>query len=1244
MDKAKTHLSTGALSRLCAVDENRADAEFVHLHVHTQYSMLDGAAKIEDIVKLAKDRGSRAVAITDHGNMYGAIKFYQECMKYPIYGKNADDICPESVSEEEYTASFFEEPCKYIDICPRAKDCNNGKACKVPKVKPLIGCEFYCADDLHIKHGKQGSEENPCYHLILIAKNMTGYHNLAKLNTIAFLQGRYYKPRIDLTALAEHSQGLICTTACLASAVNTYLLQGRYEAAKEYALELQNIIGKQDFYIELQDHGLEEQQLVNPLLIKLAREIGAKVVATNDVHYIKKEHSEAHDVLLCIQTGARLTDERRMRFEGNEYYFKDYEKMHQQFYYIEEALENTIEIADKCELEFTFHDYKIPHYNKVPKGICAEDYLRKLALEGLTERFGAEASPKYLQRLNQELDVIIGMNFTDYYLIVWDFIYFAKNNGISVGPGRGSGVGSLVAYALKITDVDPIAHDLIFERFLNESRISMPDFDIDFCAVRRAEVIDYVKEVYGEDRITQIITFGTLAKKQAVKDVARVYDVPFEESNKLTALIGTSSDKLKAIIDPASPAAIRDNELINLCKSDELYKKIFTTAAELEGLMRQPGIHAAGVVIFKDPAFETIPLALNNDEVTTQYDMLEVELLGLLKMDFLGLRTLTDIQKAIDYIKERHGIVIDFNKIGYEDKGTYELIAQGDTDAVFQLEGGGMKRFMTDMKPKDIEDVIAGISLYRPGPMDNIPLYLANRKASEIDYLHPCLEPILSVTSGVMVYQEQAMQIARAMADYSMQEADELRYMISKKKIAAMEREKPKFMDRAAAKGVEKAIAGKVFEQMKKFGSYAFNKSHATAYAYLGYQTAYLRRYYPVEYMTSVINNRISNPEDSKKHMNMLKPMGIELLPPDINKSQVEFYPEEGKIRYGLACLKGVGISSMEKVIEERTAGGKYLNFVDFIRRTVGLGLNKRMIQALILSGAFDMFGKTRATLIANFEDIIDKEEGELKMRDSDQMSFFDFLEKEDTDDYPYIHIKEFSQREKLHKEKEALGMYLSGHPLAGLEKSFENFNFNTLMLRQFNNKDSEEEDTEEQVQEIIPFEIEKTLRFGGIISQVKIRRTQKGKLMASALLEDLYDSVEILAFGATVEGARDILVDDALVLIEGKLKIDVERGASIFVNKIVKWHIEERSEAKEKDTRILYVKLDGKDKEKYPLIESILQRYPGKNEVRYYSDNKILVSNNKICDIGLVKSEVICIVGSDCVRISEADKTNSTG
>jgi len=564
MDNAKTCLSTGALCRLCAKDEGRDSTEFVHLHVHTQYSMLDGAAKIEDIVKLAKDRGSRAVAITDHGNMYGAIKFYQECMRYPIYGKNADDICPDDISEEEFAASFLTEPCKYIDICPRANDCNNGKCCKIPKVKPLIGCEFYCADDLHIKQGKQGSEENPCYHLILIAKNMAGYRNLAKLNSIAFLQGRYYKPRIDLTALAEHSEGLICTTACLASAVNSYLLQGRYDAAKEYALELQAIIGKDDFYIELQDHGLEEQRLVNPLLIKLAREIDAKIIATNDVHYIKKEHSEAHDVLLCIQTGARLTDERRMRFEGNEFYFKDYDEMHKEFYYIEEALANTIEIADKCELEFTFHDYKIPHYNKVPANLTAEEYLRKLALEGLQERLDSKVCSKYLERLNQELDVIISMNFTDYYLIVWDFIYFAKNNGIPVGPGRGSGVGSLVAYALKITDVDPIEHDLIFERFLNESRISMPDFDIDFCAVRRAEVIDYVKEVYGEDRITQIITFGTLAKKQAVKDVARVYDVPFDESNKLTALIGTSSAKLKEIIDPASPPQIRDGELINL--------------------------------------------------------------------------------------------------------------------------------------------------------------------------------------------------------------------------------------------------------------------------------------------------------------------------------------------------------------------------------------------------------------------------------------------------------------------------------------------------------------------------------------------------------------------------------------------------------------------------------------------------------------------------------------------------------
>jgi DNA polymerase-3 subunit alpha len=1246
MEKNTKILSVGELARRCAADEGRAEPEFIHLHVHTQFSMLDGAAKIEDIVKLAKDRGSRALAITDHGNMYGAIKFYQECMKYPVYGRNADSKKPQELSEEEFTASFYAEPCKYTELCPKADKCDKGKDCKIPKVKPLIGCEFYCADDLRVKQGKQGSEENPCYHLILIAKDMQGYHNLAKLNSIAFLEGRYYKPRIDLDALSKHSQGLVCTTACLAGAVSAYLLQNRYEDAKNYALRLQSIIGKEDFYIELQDHNLEEQRLVNPLLIKLAREIGAKLVATNDVHYLKKEHSEMHDVLLCIQTAARFTDEKRMRFEGAEFYFKDYEEMRAQFYYIEEALTNTVEIAEKCDVEFVFHDYKIPQYTKVPEGMTAADYLRKLTREGLTQRYGKNMDAKYTERAEAELEVIIGMNFTDYFLIVWDFIYFAKSNGIPVGPGRGSGVGSLVAYALKITDVDPIKHNLIFERFLNMSRVSMPDFDIDFCAERRGEVIEYVKKLYGEDKIAQIITFGTLAKKQAVKDVARIYDVPFEESNKLTAMIDNNNVKLKDLINPDSPPELRNNELINLCASDELYRKIFNVAAELEGLIRQPGIHAAGIVIFKDPAQEVVPLALNNDEVTTQYNMQEVEQLGLLKMDFLGLRTLTDVRKAVDYIYKRHKIKIDFEQTGYEDARTFELIARGDTDAVFQLEGGGMKKFMLDLQPQNMEDLIAGISLYRPGPMDNIPLYLSNRKAGKINYAHPCLEPILNVTSGVMIYQEQAMLIARAMAGYSMQEADRLRYMISKKKVAALFKEKSKFIERSAERGVDRAIADSVFEDMKKFGGYAFNKSHAAAYAYLGYQTAYLKRYYPVEFMTAVINNRINNTDDTKKYMGILKLMGIELLPPDINKSGAEFTPEGGAIRYGLACIKGIGIAVIEKSLEEREANGEFVDFVDFARRTAGLGLNKRVIQALILGGAFDSLGKNRATLIANYEAIIENEESVRKMQNSNQMSIFDFLGQEDTKDYAYINLKEYPQREKLLKEKEVLGMYMSGHPLAGLEEAFESFNFNTLMLRQFQKQDNDEQEEEREEdkvkEELSIYDFKKTLRFGGILSQVKIRRTQKGTLMASALLEDLYDSVEILLFGHVVEEARDILADDTLVLVEGNLKTDEEKGATVFVSRIVKWLAEEKTQTEEED-KILYIKLDGADKEKYAQIESVLAKYPGGGEVRYFIDGKTFLSPQRISDIGLVKSEVICLVGGDCVKISKSNKKSST-
>ena len=1092
-------------------------SDFVHLHLHTEYSLLDGATRIDKVFSSLKEKGMDTVAITDHGNMFGTLYFAEEAKK--------------------------------------------------AGVKCIIGCEMYVCDDYQEKTGKQNYD-----HLILLCKNKKGYKNLIKLDSIAYVDGFHYKPRIDYKTLKDHSEGLVCLSACLAGRVAKRLVEGDYDSAKQTALYLQSVYGE-DFYLEIQDHGLADQKRINPLLIKLSKETGIPLVATNDVHYLEREDAEMQDVLMCISMKTTIDDPTRLKMESDQSYLKSPEEMKSLFAHIPEAIENTVKIADKVTEEvfdLTKKGEPIRDTSLIPKyypedGSTPKEYLYKLASEGLKKRYPV-ITKEIQDRFDYEFDVISSMGFCDYYLIVWDFINYARSVDIPVGAGRGSGVGSIVAYSVGITDVEPLRYNLIFERFLNRERVSMPDFYVDISDARRGEVVEYVRNKYGHDKVAQIVTFGTLAAKLAIKDVGRVYRVPYTETDKITKLMDAkfSVDQNFGFKKSKDGEDVSIKELVEMYNQDETVRKVVDMARRVEDMPRQTGMHAAGVVICEKPIMENVPLQRNGDDVTTQFDMIEVEALGMLKMDFLGLRTLTDVQLACKYVEQDFGVHLDFHELGYEDKETYDLIGSGETDGVFQLESPGMKRFMNNLKPSTFEDIIAGISLYRPGPMDSIPQYIENKHNPEkVTYDHPLLEPILKNSYGILVYQEQVMQICQNLGGFTLGHADVVRKAMGKKKVEIMEQQKSIFVygginentgmpvDGAIKRGVPEDVAIKVYDNMKPFARYAFNKSHAAAYAVLAYQTAYLKHYYPVQFFCSILNNRIDKIEEISKYLTYLKSKNTEVFPPDINKSNAYFKTENGGLRFGLVGLKNVGLNVINLIVEEREKNGTYSSFEDFINRTVSMGINKRLVESLILSGSFDNFGVNRRTLMAVFGDYMDRVSAANKKKDDMQISLFGTILAEDEGlELEYPEMSEYSSKEKLTLEKTVLGIYLSGHPLSDYREQFDKFSFNTSIL------DFYEED-EEHNKIYTEFKEGEHVVMGGIISEFKRLATKSGQNMAFVKLEDLYGQIEVIAFPKVYEKARDVLNPEEVVRVTGRLQLK-DGAPQIVAETIEKLEIKE--------------------------------------------------------------------------------------
>lgn len=1104
-------------------------ADFVHLHLHTEYSLLDGACKVDDLVDHCVKNGVKALAITDHGNMYATLYFAELCKK------------------------------------------NN--------IQAIIGCEMYMTQDLSVKDNTSEFE-----HLILLAKNKKGYKNLVKLDSIAYVDGFYYKPRIDYKTLREHTEGLVCLSACIAGRIPKLLLKGDYEGAKKTALELKEMFGD-DFYIEIQDHGLEEQKRVLPLLLQLAKELDIQPVATNDVHYIRKEDWEMQDVLMCIQMKRTIDDPKRMKFGSQEFYFKTPEEMAALFSYVPEAISNTVAIANKCAEEpcFDLKDNGDPIKDKslIPgytpeDGSDPKDYLTKLTWEGLKKRYG-EITEAVKKRADYELGIILGMGFAEYYLIVMDFIQWSKRHGIPVGPGRGSGAASIVAYAIGITDIDPLKYDLFFERFLNPDRVTMPDFDVDFCNERRPEVIEYVRNKYHPENVAQIVTFGTLASKAAIKDVGRVLRVPYSETDRVTKIMdgkSTISELLgrkipvlqQKLNDPSLPEDKREdvrksleeqekkrnNEFIELYETDETLRRVIDMSLRLEGMPRNTSMHAAGVVICRKPIAEAVPLSRNGEDITTQFDMKEVESIGMLKMDFLALTTLTDIKKACDYILEDTGVEIDFNALGYNNPEAYALISEGDTDAVFQLEQGGMKRFMKDLKPDCLEDIIAGVALYRPGPMAYIPTYIENKlNPSKVKYDTPLLEHILKVTYGVIIYQEQVMQIFQDLAGFSLGQADLVRRAMGKKNKAELMAQKEKFIsgnldqggniEGAVSRGVPKEVAEKVFGDMESFASYAFNKAHATCYAVLAYRTAYLKRFYPKEFMAAILNNRIEKIEEVTKYIIYLKEKNIPVLQPDVNKSKTYFSVQGDAVRFGLSALKGVGVGATEKIIDERNERGEFKNFPDFVFRCAPL-LNKRMLEGLISAGAFDCFGVHRSRLLAVYESVLDRANKINKQKSSLQMSLFGDIIEEDVTDISYPNIPELETNDKLAREKAVLGVYVSGHPFEGYMHAFRDCSFSCQKMQNYE-EDEEGRRTYPELTDGAP------VTMGGIIGTYKRIMTRSGSAMAFISVEDLYGSIECVAFPNVYERIKQVVSSDKIVYLTGKMQLDSEKAPVIILD-----------------------------------------------------------------------------------------------
>ena len=1208
------------------------DKQFVHLHLHTEYSLLDGAARIDRLFQKARKLNMPAVAITDHGNMYGAVDFYNAAIAdFEKQVKNA-------VYEEKVAAG---EDISFDDVVPTAADYERFKHLKI---KPIIGCEFYMCENLHVK-----DKTSNTYHLILLAKNETGYYNLCKLNTIAWVDGFYNHPRIDFDALKAHSEGLICLSACIAGILPRAIQNEDFEKAYSLARWFKEVFGE-DYYFEIQNHDIPLEKKVVVNLLKMSKELGIKVVATNDVHYIDKDDAEMQDVLICIGTAHYIDDETRMRMNGPYYYFKSYDEMLELFPNLPEALDTTLEIAEKCNVDIQFKMPLSPPY-RPSTGEEPPEYLRRLAYEGIVKRYPV-ITDEIRERMEYELSVIIDMGFSEYYLIVWDFIDYARRHGIPVGAGRGSGVGSIIAYAIGITNVDPLRFNLIFERFLNKERVSNPDFDIDFCMEGREEVIQYVREKYGYERVTRIITFGTLAAKQAIKDVARVYRIPYADVDKLVKMLPDITGKMsiKGILgrDDKHPDQ-KSADVIQLYESDPTVRKVLDMALKVEGMPRNTGMHAAGVVICKEIVGDYVPLQRNGEVVTTQYPKDQVEALGMLKMDFLGLVTLTDVNKAKQYIKANHGVDIDFHELGYDNPEVYKLISSGDTDSVFQLESGGMKRFMTQLRPNSLEDVIAGISLFRPGPMKSIPTYVENKNNPEkVEYLDERLRPILEMTYGCMVYQEQVMQIAREIAGYSYGRADILRRIMSKKKAKAMEEQKKVFfygspadpakkltaVEGALKRGISEEVATKLFDQMTDFAQYAFNKSHAAAYAVLSYETAYLKKYYTPEYISAVINDRITNPKEVAKYVNYLRTKGYAVLSPDINEGDVFFTTDGKTVRFGLVAVKAVGEDAARHVVEERKNGGPYKSLSDFFRRQTVMP-NRAMIENLIKAGAFDCLGETRATLLANYDQVMGATSEDNKRKMSGQFSLFDEIDSLNSD-VDIVRLKELSRRQILDNEFEVLSLYLSGHPLEDYAAAYKSIGFSTAQVAELEDAAVARQEGEDVMVDVNALDGQDVLAAGMLIDVTK-KVDKQGKEWALMKLQDLDGTIECVAYGGVYTRFKEAIKSGNIVLAEGSLR-NREGKYTLSLRTIRQWQLTQTTAAPEKQERnIVYVvKLPAEYGSVYEKAKEICSAHHGGVQVYFLVNGKYYLHDKTVADSEAFVSEMYGLVGVDGLEIKE--------
>ncbi len=1114
---------------------------FAHLHVHTEYSLLDGSNKIKEYVKRVKELGMDSAAITDHGVMYGVIDFY--------------------------------------------------RAAREAGINPVIGCEVYVAPNSRFDKELTGGEDR-YYHLVLLAENNTGYANLMKIVSRGFTEGYYYKPRVDMEVLQQFHEGVIALSACLAGEVQRYIVKGLLDEAKKAARKYESCFGKGNFFLEMQDHGIPDQKTVNTVLLRMSRELDIPLVVTNDVHYTCAEDEKPHDILLCIQTGKKLADEDRMRYVGGQYYVKSEEEMKGLFPYAWEAVENTQRIADRCHVDIEFGVTRLPRY-VVPDGHTSWTYLQELCQKGLAERYpeqiraGEDQALK--ERLSYELNVIRTMGYVDYFLIVWDFINYAKSNGIAVGPGRGSAAGSIVSYCLRITDIDPIRYHLLFERFLNPERVSMPDIDIDFCFERRQEVIDYVGRKYGHDKVVQIVTFGTLAAKGVIRDVGRVMDLPYSYVDSIARMV---PNELNITIDRALEI---NPEFRKLYEEDEQVHNLIVMCRRLEGLPRHTSMHAAGVVICPESADEFVPLSRGSDgSVTTQFTMTTLEELGLLKMDFLGLRTLTVIQNAVENIRKSTGKVIDMDSVDYNDRAVLEAIGTGRNEGIFQIESGGMKTFMKELKPQNLEDIIAGISLYRPGPMDFIPKYIKGKNSKgDITYSCPELEPILAPTYGCIVYQEQVMQIVRDLGGYTMGRSDLVRRAMSKKKQSVMEKERANFIfgnpeegvPGCIARGIPESTASRIYDEMMDFAKYAFNKSHAACYAVVSYQTAWLKYYYPLEFMAALLTSVIDNPKKVSEYILTCRSMGISILPPDINSGEVGFSVSEGAIRYALTAIKSIGRGVIDYIVEEREQRGLYRNLKDFITRTTGCDLNKRGIENLIKAGAFDGLGGTRKQLMSIYVQVLESIQQNKKNNMAGQLTLFDLAGEEEKESYDIRlpDVGEYSREMILAFEKEVLGIYVSGHPLEeyeGFWKKHVTSATSAFLI---------DEETG-----AVTLENGSNATIGGIIASKKIKYTKHDKVMAFLQLEDLAGSVEVIVFPQNYEKYSHLLVPDNKVFIRGRVAVDDEKDGKLICEEMT---------AFEDMPRTLWIKfstMDAYETGRDPMFE-MLKASDGKDRVTIY-------------------------------------------